>query len=84
MMESKERAVKHDIESDYINTKQAAHYIGDGTNPRTVIEWMKTGKLKHKRNPTARGRYKTTVAWIEEALSNGALPKQEADVATEA
>jgi len=57
---------------EYIDTKQAAEYIGGGTNTRTVVAWMKAGKLRHVRNPSVRGRYKTTTEWIDEALKAGA------------
>lgn len=56
----------------YLNTKQAANYVGEGTNPRTIVAWMKDGKLKFVRNPSVRGRYKTTTEWIDEALKAGA------------
>ena len=57
------------MSSKYLNTQQAAEYVGDGTNPRTIVAWMKSGKLRHVRNPSARGRYKTTTEWLDEALS---------------
>ena len=56
----------------YLNTKQAAEYVGEGTNPRTIVSWMKDGKLQYVRNPSARGRYKTTTEWIDAALKAGA------------
>jgi hypothetical protein len=56
---------------EYLNTKQAASYVGVGTNPRTIVAWMKDGKLKFVRNPSVRGRYKTTTEWIDEALKAG-------------
>jgi hypothetical protein len=30
---------------EYLNTQQAAEYVGTGTNPRTIVAWMKAGKL---------------------------------------
>lgn len=55
----------------YLSTQEAADYIGAGTNPRTVVAWMKDGKLQHVRNPSKRGRYKTTEEWIDECLKAG-------------
>lgn len=57
---------------EYLNTQQAAEYVGVGTNPRTIVAWMKAGKLEFVRNPSARGRYKTTREWIDQALKAGA------------
>lgn len=60
------------METKYISTQDAAEYVGDGTNPRTIVAWMKAGKLRYVRNPSVRGRYKTTKEWIDEALAAGA------------
>lgn len=57
---------------EYLSTQQAAKYVGAGTNPRTIVAWMKAGKLQYVRNPSVRGRYKTTREWIDEALRAGA------------
>lgn len=57
---------------EYLDTKQAAAYVGNGTNPRTIVSWMKQGKLRHVRNPSIRGRYHTTTEWIDDALQAGA------------
>lgn len=57
---------------EYLDTKQAAAYVGAGTNPRTIVQWMKAGKLQFVRNPSVRGRYKTTTEWIDAALQAGA------------
>lgn len=61
------------MESKYISTQEAAEYVGDGTNPRTIVAWMKAGKLRYVRNPSVRGRYKTTYEWVDEALKAGAM-----------
>lgn len=65
---------------DYIDTRQAAEYVGGGVSPRTIVVWMKAGKLRYVRNPSVRGRYRTTTEWIDDALKAAAgtdLPKSE-------
>jgi predicted site-specific integrase-resolvase len=57
---------------DYIDTRQAAEYVGDGVSPRTIVLWMKAGKLRYVRNPSVRGRYRTTTEWIDDALKAAA------------
>lgn len=57
---------------DYIDTRQAAEYVGGSVSPRTIVVWMKAGKLRFVRNPSARGRYRTTTEWIDDALKTAA------------
>jgi len=40
-----------------MTTKQAAEYVGHGTSPRTIVEWIHSGRLKADRAPSKRGAF---------------------------
>lgn len=50
--------------SNYMTTREAAAYVGEGVSPRTIVAWIKSGKLEAIRNPSERGHFRVT----EEAL----------------
>lgn len=56
------------IESEYMTTTEAAAYVGKGVSPRTIVAWIKSGRLKGIRNPSVRGRYRVTEAALLEAM----------------
>lgn len=60
------------MDSKYLSTQEAADYVGGNTNSRTIVAWMKKGRLAYVRNPSVRGRYKTTREWLDTALRAGA------------
>jgi hypothetical protein len=57
--------------SKYLSTQEAADYVGGNTNSRPIVAWMKKGRLEYVRNPSVRGRYKTTTEWLDTALRMG-------------
>lgn len=40
-----------------MTTKEAAEYVGHGTSPRTIVEWIHSGRLPANRAPSKRGAF---------------------------
>jgi excisionase family DNA binding protein len=56
------------IESKFMTTREAAAYVGEGVSPRTIVDWIKRGKLKAVRNPSKRGHFRVTEEALLEAM----------------
>jgi DNA binding domain, excisionase family len=41
----------------YLTTQQAADLLGGVVKPRTIVMWIKSGRITATRVPTKRGRY---------------------------
>ena len=57
-----------DIESKYLNTAQAAQYVGGDVTFRTIVRWIHAGHLKAFRNPSKRGHWKILPDDLDAAL----------------
>lgn len=55
-------------ESKYMTTREAASYVGNGVSPRTIVAWIKAGKLEAIRNPSKKGHYRVTELALLQAM----------------
>lgn len=44
--------------TNFLTTAQAADFVGGSTKPRTIVAWIRSGRLKAYRNPSKRGHYR--------------------------
>lgn len=58
-----------EIESKYLNTTEAAKYVGGDVTFRTIVRWIHAGNLKAYRNPSKRGHWKIKPEDLDAALS---------------
>lgn len=57
-----------EVKSKYLNTAQAAQYVGGDVTFRTIVRWIHAGKLKAYRNPSKRGHWKILPEDLDAAL----------------
>jgi excisionase family DNA binding protein len=55
--------------SEVMNTREAAAYVSPTTSHRTIVAWIKSGRLRATRYASGRGRFRILKEDLDAALN---------------